>query len=278
MVNADTVTVRQLLNMRSGLPQLTDSPEYVNIFLGNPEQKVDFEDFAVLMEDLPARSDPDAAWEYNNYNYNILGEMIEVITGESWDGNVQHRITDVLGLSDTMMWTTPDMVEPFATGYGYLDQAFTEEQTGATPVASPAAEMATPAASPAMEIQPVNDAGAYDLTVFNPTIAGAAGGLISTVKDQLVWVQALVSGELISPEMHAEQLASIPMVEGEQIGYGLGLIDLGGLYGHNGAINGYQSAILSSPEFGYHVAVLTNAHPTIGMGDAAFALLNELLA
>ena len=274
VANADVATVRNLLSMRSGLPALTDSPEYVSVFLADPTQAVEFADFATLLVDVPAHADPDTEFEYNNFNYDILGEVIRVLTGESWDANVQQRILDPLGLSNTMMRSDSEMPQPYARGYGYLDQ----ELPGATPEASPAPEMATPVASPVAGDQPVNDAGAYDLTAFNPTIAGAAGGLISTVKDQLAWVQALASGELISPEMHAEQIAAVPMATGESIGYGLGILDLGGIYGHNGAINGYQSAVVSSPELGIHIAVLTNAHPTIGFGDAAFTLVAELIS
>lgn len=274
--NTDIVTIRNLLSMRSGLPQLSDSTEYVKTILTEPEE-VSFSDYAPFMEDMPVHADPDKEFEYNNFNYNILGEVIEAVTGDSWNQNVQSRITDVLGLPNTLMTNALDIPSPFATGYGYLDQFLLQEQTEEPLLATPEQDLATPVASPDTVSTPVAGSEAYDLTAFNPGVAGAAGGLISTVQDQLVWAQAFGAGELISPEMYAEQTDVYPIDASSPGGYGLGLIDLGGIVGHNGAITGYQAAIVSSPQLGYHIAVLTNAHPVIGLADGAFALVAELL-
>lgn len=276
VANADVVTVRNLLSMRSGLPQLTDSPEYVDTYLTNFEANVSFSDYAPMMAGIPAHSEPDTAFEYNNFNFNILGEMIEVVTGESWHANVQSRISDQLGLSNTRMLTVPEMPEPYANGYGHVNQALPEEMVPeGLAAATPAADVSTPVGSPIAS--PETDGAPLDLTLFNPTIAGAAGGLISTVSDQLIWAQALSSGEFISADLHAEQIDSYPTDESGAVGYGLGILDIGQMYGHNGAINGYQSVVISSPEFGIHIAVLTNAHPTIGFADAATTIASELL-
>lgn len=272
--NADVVTVRNLLSMRSGLPQLTDSPEYVEQYMLTPTEEAHFAEYSLLMADLPARSEPDTGFEYNNFNFNVLGEMIEVVTGAPWDANVQTRILDPLGLTTTHMATTPDMPTPFATGYGYTNQDVLAELRGESPAATPVIDLATPIP----DTSPVASNEPEDLTLFNPTIAGAAGGLISTVADQLVWVQALGSGDLLSPELHAEQLDAYPLDETGQVGYGLGLLDIGGVIGHNGAINGYQAVVITAPDFGIHIAVLTNAHPTIDFADVATLIATEILS
>lgn len=273
IANADIVTVRNLLNMRSGLPQLQDSPELVSL-TSDFTLPVTFEQYAEELIHLPAHAEPDTEFEYNNFNYDILGEITLTITGETWDANVSSRILEPIGLSSTLMTDTPDMPAPFANGYGYLDQEFPTESSPATPEATPVLDMATPTAG----FTPVTEGGPYDLTAFNPTIAGAAGGLISTVGDQLVWAQALATGELLSPESYAAQTDVLPADPGGQVGYGLGLLSIGGLLGHNGAINGYQSAVVSAPELGINIVVLTNAHPTIGFGDVPFEIVATLLA
>lgn len=272
VVNADKITVRHLLQMRSGLPQFTQNPEYLDIFLGDPNSEVTIDQLFGLVADLPATAEPDTAWEYNNLNFNILGEMIHTLTGVTWHENVASRISEPLGLSNTMMLDVPELPAPASAGYGYVDQEIPEELTGATPEA---AATPIPAGTP---VPPVNDAGAYDLSLFNPTVAGAAGGLISTVKDQIRWAAAFSSGELISPEMFAEFSDSLPLSESGGAGYGLGVIDFGGFLAHNGAINGFQSAIGGSVEYGVNVAVLTNCHPTLGLGDIATELMLTLLS
>ena len=269
---ADRVTVRNLLNMRSGLPQLADNPDYVEIILLRPEGEMTVDQIFALVANLPARAEPDTVFEYNNLNFDILGEMIRTVTGTPWYEHVQQRICEPLGLANTMMITTPNMPVPYARGYGYLDQDLSLN-AAATAVASPVTDMATPA----ITATPVNDAGLYDLTAFNPTIAGAAGGLISTIADQMVWANALGTGELLSKEMHTAQITALPMAEGSSIGYGLGIININGLIAHNGGINGYQSVIASLPELGVTLAVLTNANPTLGNGDAAFEIAATLL-
>ncbi len=272
VANASVVTVRNLLQMRSGLPQYSDNPAYEQGIKADTESEVSIDYLFDLVSDLPARFEPDSMFEYNNLNYDILGEIVHTITGASWDENVQSRICQPLGLANTMMANTPDMPVPFARGYGYLDQPL-PDMSDIQPAATPISDIATPV----MSGTPVNSSGAYDLTAFNPTIAGAAGGLISTVQDQIEWARALATGELLSPDMYSEQVNAIPMEDGAGIGYGMGVINIDGLIGHNGGIDGYQSVILSAPDMGLDMAVLTNANPTLGFVDAAFEIAAVML-
>lgn len=258
VAGADQVTVHHLLSMRSGLPQLIDSPDAM-LMMMYPTVEVSFQDLIDAVAGMPARFDPDAMWDYNNLNFNILGEMINMVTGQTWDANVDARIAKPLSLRSTSMTNSPEMPSPFAHGYGF--------SVGA---ASPGA-----AASPVAEDKATQ---LLDMTLFNPTIAGAAGGLISTVADQLTWVRSLAAGSLLTEEMHAAQIDTQPIGMGSPVKYGLGVLELDGLYGHNGAINGYQSASLSSPDGSLSGAVLTNTNPLPLGGDAAFQLLITLLS
>ena len=273
IVNADIVTVRNLLQMRSGLPMAMANPEFTEQFLMDPTAVVTIDQIFGLVADTPATAEPDTVWEYNNLNYDILGEMIHTVTGVSWHENVAQRISGPLGLSNTLMSDVAELPAPATSGYGYLDQEVPEELVSATPEA-----MATPIAEASPAVTPVNEGGAYDLSLFNPTIAGAAGGLISTIRDQLTWAKALTTGELISEKMYSQQTEGLPLGDGQPIGYGFGIIDLDGFYFHNGAINGFQSAVGGMPEIGLTIAVLTNCHPIIGMGDAATEMMAAALA
>lgn len=272
VVNTHVVTVQNLLQMRSGLPQLADNPDYLRIVASDADIEINIDQIFGLAIGQPARAEPDTVFDYNNLNFDILGEIVHVVTDSAWHENVQSRISGPLGLENTLFAKSPELPTPFAHGYGYLDQELPTEPTAATPEVTPVLEtLAGPAATP------VNDAGAYDLTSFNPTVAGAAGGMISTIRDQVVWAEAFANGALISSELYTRQIETMPMDDTGTVGYGFGMIDFGGLYAHNGAINGFQSFVAGSPDFGVNVAALANCHPTVDFADVATLLVVELL-
>lgn len=88
------MTVRHLLNQNSGLPLL---PSEV--------AQADFDDSPGVMErqvrDLATlKTNPvGAKWEYSNLNYNILGLIVQVVSGESYADYIQNHIFKPLGMS-----------------------------------------------------------------------------------------------------------------------------------------------------------------------------------
>jgi D-alanyl-D-alanine carboxypeptidase len=182
--------------------------------------------------------------------------------------------------------------EPFPHGYGYITPGDLEPDTsGATPAASPAA--ATPLASPTAGATPVvvsadgfgakPDAdGLVDLSGINPSWAGSAGAAWSTLADLAIWVPALYGGATLSPAMHAERLKLVPFdpKQPKQGGYGLGIADFGGLYGHDGAIFGSSSLAVLDPSSGLTIIVIANLFPPKGQTASseviAEAIVNAL--
>ena len=84
--------------------------------------------------------------------------------------------------------------------------------------------------------------------------------MISTVADLQVWAVALGQGTLLTPETRRERLRFIRL-PGESrlpVGYGLGIMDVAGFIGHNGAIYGYSTWALYDPESQGSLVVLTN--------------------
>ncbi len=84
--------------------------------------------------------------------------------------------------------------------------------------------------------------------------------MISNLEDLEIWVKALATGELLSDEMHAEQLTwvDIPGLENVDGKYGLGMMSIYGFHGHNGAIFGYNSIMLYLPEADATMVILAN--------------------
>jgi D-alanyl-D-alanine carboxypeptidase len=99
-----------------------------------------------------------------------------------------------------------------------------------------------------------------DASRSNPDVPWASGAMVSTLADLRVWVEALATGALLTPETFAAQRAftPFPAPPGQEVGYGLGLLAYNGFLGHNGGIVGYSSWMLHDPGTGATLVVVTN--------------------
>src|SRR5205823_3230288 len=97
-VATERVTVRDLLCHQSGLPR----HDWVHL----PGDRAATEMLA-LMRHLELSRDIRAAWQYNNLCYNVLGLLIERLSGQSYDAFIRARLTDRLGM--TVSFTLDDL-------------------------------------------------------------------------------------------------------------------------------------------------------------------------
>jgi len=102
------ITIRHLLNHRSGLANYTDDPAWPRRErrLTRPIQSLRF------AASRPLDFKPGRAWRYSNTNYIALGLIIEKITGHTYAHELQQRILQPLGLRHTQLATThrlPDL-------------------------------------------------------------------------------------------------------------------------------------------------------------------------
>lgn len=93
--NANRITLRAIVQHRSGIPSFTDAPGYWEDPPSNYEEKLK------LALDLPSNFDPDEAYEYSNTNYLLLSELIGRTIGYSHDQYIKEEILQPLGLKDT---------------------------------------------------------------------------------------------------------------------------------------------------------------------------------
>jgi CubicO group peptidase (beta-lactamase class C family) len=93
--NADIITLRMLVKHRSGIPNVTDTP---NFWTDPPETN---REALELVLDMPADFDPDTDYAYSNSNYILLTELIEQVTGMSKFEYVKEEILNPLGLNNT---------------------------------------------------------------------------------------------------------------------------------------------------------------------------------
>jgi CubicO group peptidase (beta-lactamase class C family) len=91
--NAEKITLRMMVQHRSGIPNFTDNPEY-----WTNTAKKEALDYVL---DLPANFEPDEGYEYSNTNYLLLSRVIEKVVGYSSDQFIKEEILIPLGLSHT---------------------------------------------------------------------------------------------------------------------------------------------------------------------------------
>lgn len=234
---AGTITLRQLLDHTSGIPEWL-SPPVVMAIAGDPTKVWDPREFLDIAAAQPANFPPGQGWSYSNTNYNLLGLVIDRTTGRSWREEIRERILGPLGLDNTLLPEPGDLTIPGAFMHGYA----------------------------------LLDGNVVDLSFIDPSMAGAAGGgaLVTTVGDLAAFLAALRAGELFSdPGTFATMSDFVDAAaEGGHTGYGLGLerYDFGGLemIGHLGGTAGYRSGTFYFPslDLGVAFAMSVQSDPT----------------
>lgn len=255
--NADTVTLRHLLTMQSGLPDYINMDSVVN---ADPYQSIPAEELIALIEGMDAEFSPGAQSAYSNTNYVLLGMIAEEATGTPWPELVQANILDEVGLAHTTMPTGPELPAPSPRGYDY---GMSELLSG------------TPTATPDVDAMPT------DMTLINTSVLGPAGGMISTLDDLQSWFDVLLNGTLLSPELQEDRLdlSDEGYIESPIGGmtYGLGLTLKDGGIGHDGGIYGFRSIMAFWPETESTLIAMTNVVPTRDGLDPTAILTEAIL-
>jgi D-alanyl-D-alanine carboxypeptidase len=206
-IDANAITVRQLLRHQSGLPEYFDEATPPPVDPTSADQLLD------MALTRPAQFAPGTAMKYTNTNYIIAGLLVEKVTGRPAVDEITRRIILPLGLFDTYFPAPPDtgLRQPFAHGYEVEDRRRT------------------------------------DVTDFNASAAGTAGGIVSTNEDLSAFITALLAGRVVPPPLLEQMMQSVPMPDGDGLlDYGLGLMKVNlpcgvTAWGHGGDIEGYHS-------------------------------------
>ena len=214
-IDGANITVRQLLQHTSGLPEFSD------------ELAVDIKKIQhsyMSLRDLldqalahPALFGPGERWEYSNTNYVVLGLLVEKVTQRPLAEEITKRVINPLGLQHTYF---PAVGEQGFRGdhpSGYHMEA---------------------------------DGERFDVTTLDPSWAWAAGQIIASPSDLNEVNRAVLDGRLLSDESLTEMQKTVPMPYEDSLWhgseYGLGLqsypLSCGGdIWGHGGDIHGYET-------------------------------------
>ena len=120
--NSESITLRLMVQHRTGIPDYTYIPEY---WSDEPNRKKDVLEYAL---DLPAKFKPDKDYGYSNTNYLLLTRIIEKVLGYSRHQYVKEEILIPLGLNNTFGSVSEVDTNDIMSGYyvGIEDDLKTE--------------------------------------------------------------------------------------------------------------------------------------------------------
>jgi D-alanyl-D-alanine carboxypeptidase len=240
------VTVRQLLNHTSGLPDADLFRDPVALFepyRKDPKHRWEMSPHELLGRVLgqPRLFPPGEGWSYGGSSYLALGLLVEEKTGTGLREQLRRRVIEPLGLEATDLPDAISATEGMARGY------------------LPADNPVLPGPGPA----PV------DVTELDLPFNWAGGGVISTPRDVARFLQLLLGGKVLSDRLRTEMLRTVPSDWPETDEYGLGIGKISSVmreaaspcgpgWGHLGFSVGYITIALASEDGSRQAVVMAN--------------------
>ena len=230
-VDGSRITVRQLLQHTSGLPEYTDTTPGSGDIFQIKDHYIPPRDLLDTALGKPAAFEPGTQWKYTNTNYVVLGMLVERVSQRPVGEQIDQRIVKKLGLSHTYFPAPGDRSIKGTHPQGYHLSAGGKLE---------------------------------DITEMDPAWAWAAGAMVSTPSELNTFFQAVLDGRLLSQASIDEMKKGVDTGAGGAV-YGLGLIGTplscgGTSWGHNGGIHGYRTYDAVGPD-GTAVTVAVTALP-----------------
>jgi D-alanyl-D-alanine carboxypeptidase len=225
IVNGDTITLRQLSSMTSGLPSYTQTESFFDDLVSDPQRSFTPQQLLAYVAGAPPLYAPGQGFNYSNTNTILIGLVVEKVSRQSLPSYIKQHILKPLHMNHTSFATDAAFPSPHAQGY--------TEQTA--------------------------DGKIANATDWNPSWGWAAGSMISTVHDMHIWARHLATGKgLLKPAVQRKRADSVKEAPGAASAYGLGMFSVAGWIGHNGSLPGYQTVAVYRPANKTTVVVLTN--------------------
>lgn len=241
-----SVTIRQLLNHTSGVPNYTAQPRFVTDYGPRDLTHTQLLD---TVKGVPFDFEPGKGWNYSNTGYYLLGMVIEAVDGRPYARFMQEEFFTPLGLTRTRYGSEREIIRNRAQGYAL-------DPNGVR----------------------LNDA------LVSMNVPGGAGGLSATAGDMVRWQIALAGGRAVSAESYRQMTESTAAAGQGGTRYGFGL-NVSGAEGrrriaHSGNIQGFNSTLVYLPDSGLHVAVVSSSEalPSNAVSEQIIAAITNPVA
>jgi D-alanyl-D-alanine carboxypeptidase len=241
------ITLRQLLNHTSGLPDLLEDPDLQEALQASPTKAPPPEKLLTYVYDHRPRLlfDPGSKYQYSNSDNIAVALMVEAATDTSYEEQLKELVYRPLGLSKTSLPRGPNLRKPFIHGYSN-----------------------DPSQDPPEDVSEDLAAG----------WAWASGGMVSTPADLNDFIRGYVGGKLFDKRTQAKQRRVIEGGSSEPPGPGKNSAGLaifryqtrcGTVWGHTGNFLGYTQFAAASADGRRSVTVSINAQHTLVSGSLA---------
>ena len=221
------ITLANLLGQTSGIPEFMAGRQAAEWSMSARSHA----EILTFIERGAMEFSPGTRYEYSNSNYEVLGAIIEKVTGRPYAEVLSERILKPLGLSDTGVDTDEAIVTKHADGYRNTDSGFARARSGSM------------------------------------SVAWSAGGMYSTTHDLAKWEQALYTGTLL--RVASRNRMTTPGLGSYGLGIEISQVDGQPVYRHGGSIDGFNSFMSFIPAKDTAVIVLANVEGTAAAGMGA---------
>ncbi len=236
------VTVRELLDQTSGLPDYSAQPQ-LQVAIGKnklnhllPGQLLD------MIRGKPLNFTPGTQFDYSNTNYVLAGMIVQAASGESYEDFLNEHILGPLGMHQTQYLST-SIPQGRDVSHGYQVTAG--------------------------RLKP--------LRTFTMSWAGPAGALASNTDNLVKWDEAFFGGRVVSS--HAVKVMATAVKSDYGYGWVVDTVHGDSRVWHNGGLPGAHAMNAYFPKSSLEIVILTNlldANPE-GLAKEIYAEVEPLL-
>jgi len=238
----DKITLHHLLTHTSGIKDFTKMKSIQEI----AQKDLSPKELIAFFKDEPVDFAPGEKFDYNNSGYVILGHVIELIAGETYENYIRKHIFNAIGMDNSRYASDLAVIKNRA--YGYQKK----------------------------------EVGYVNKGKISFTIPYASGSLMSTLSDMLKWQTALNRNLLLKQETLKKAFTKYQLNNGETFTYGYGwhLKEINGIATreHGGSIFGFKTMAIYIPATDIYVVGFSNCDcnsPTQLTRDIAAIVLKQ---
>lgn len=223
---ADAVTIEMLLHNTAGYSQFTGQQDFLAALYADPFRVWTVDEIIAIGTAQGPLFPPGTDWMFSDTNSAVLVGVLAQASGTPVAELIQTGILDPLEMRDTTVARDGNWPQPVLHGYD-------------------------------------GERGVWeDVTHWNPSWAHFAGGVGSNAEDVATFLDALGSGDLLSPDFHDVQFAPTIVGTGTNTAdkyWAMGFLVLNGWMFMNPAIPGYTGAGGTLPDEGWTMVIYTTA-------------------
>jgi CubicO group peptidase (beta-lactamase class C family) len=219
------VTIRNLLNHTSGIWEYYSTMVYYCGYNFDDHFTLD-EDMELLKRQKHLLFEPGSQWSYSNANYLLLAQVVEKVTGSTFQEWTKRHIFEPLGMKDSFFMKNSSqiimgMAEPYRKAKDEL----------------------------------IKDMG-------NWTNAVGMGYLFTNIEDMILWMDNFRTMKVGGKEVVGKMFQKTKLNDGSEsfYGFGLGVLTRSGkqIISHTGQTAGYKTAMIYCPELELGITILAN--------------------